>query len=193
VLTTENFDEVLAAHSNILVEFYAPWCGHCKSLKPEYEKAAKTLKASGIDVPLAKVDATEHKELGTKYGVQGFPTLKWFVNGVAQEYNGGRTEATIVNWIKKKVQPSTAELTTVAEVEALVASNKVVVVFFGESDASFNTFSELTKNNDDVVFGHVFNAELRVHYGVQGTGLILFRSFEEPKLVYAGEFTVADL
>ena len=63
-----------------------------QSLKPEWAKAATELKAHDASILVAKVDATEEKALGTQYGVKGYPTLKWFIDGeVASDYNGGRT------------------------------------------------------------------------------------------------------
>lgn len=83
-----------------LVEFYAPWCGHCKSLKPEWEMAATGLK--GI-ISVAGVDADAHGSLAQQYGIQGFPTIKLFYTDAAGslktvEYKGGRNAKDIVQW-----------------------------------------------------------------------------------------------
>ncbi|KAK9811676.1 hypothetical protein WJX72_008165 [[Myrmecia] bisecta] len=99
-LTGSNFKSVVGGSDGLfLVEFYAPWCGHCKSLKPEWEKAAKAL--SGL-VKVGAVDADQHKELGGEYGIQGFPTIKLMnvKNGKikASDYKGGRTAKDIVTY-----------------------------------------------------------------------------------------------
>lgn len=92
VLTESNFDSFLELHTTngVLVEFYAPWCGHCKALTPEYEKAAKKLKQSNVDVPLAKIDGTIEMKLTQKYSIQGYPTLKFWKNGEPTDYDGQR-------------------------------------------------------------------------------------------------------
>lgn len=90
VLTDGNFSDFLESSGNVMVEFYAPWCGHCQALAPEYAAAATELKDS--DAVLAKVDATEENELAQKYEIQGFPTVLFFVDGVHRPYQGPRTK-----------------------------------------------------------------------------------------------------
>jgi thioredoxin-like negative regulator of GroEL len=66
VLTPENFDKVvLDPAKDVFVEFYAPWCGHCKHLAPTYEKFATAFKAEP-DVVIAKIDADKYKDLANK-------------------------------------------------------------------------------------------------------------------------------
>jgi protein disulfide-isomerase-like protein len=103
VLTEDNFDETLARFSPVMVKFYAPWCGHCKKLAPEYEKAAFMLRAKGSRARLAKMDATAFPAVGKAHGVEGFPTLKVFVDGAASDltFNRQRTAVEVANFMRK--------------------------------------------------------------------------------------------
>ncbi|KAF3509656.1 hypothetical protein F2Q69_00002363 [Brassica cretica] len=133
VLTPDNFDEiVLDQNKDVLVEFYAPWCGHCKSLAPVYEKVATVFKQEE-GVVIANLDADAHKSLGEKYGVSGFPTLKFFPkdNKAGQDYEGGRDLDDFVGFINEKVgtsRDSQGQLTSKAGiVESLDALVKELV------------------------------------------------------------------
>jgi len=70
-LDAETFASFTTENPISLVEFFAPWCGHCKSLAPEYEEAATTLKEKGIK--LAKIDCMDHGDFCQSKGILGFP------------------------------------------------------------------------------------------------------------------------
>lgn len=105
-LTDDNFDKLVINSEDMwLVEFFAPWCGHCKNLAPEWASAATELKGK---VKMGALDATVHSQKAAQYGVKGYPTIKHFPAGKKtkqsdEEYDGGRTAKDIVNWALDKV------------------------------------------------------------------------------------------
>jgi len=103
-LTDKNFDEiVLDTSKHVLVEFYAPWCGHCKRLAPIWDELATVFKPDE-GVVIAKVDADHYKDVGGKYDVHGFPTLISFPkdNKAGEKYEGGRELNDLVSYVNSK-------------------------------------------------------------------------------------------
>ncbi|ORY49995.1 thioredoxin-domain-containing protein [Rhizoclosmatium globosum] len=99
--TASNFkDVVMDTEHAVMVEFFAPWCGHCKNLAPEYKKAADSLKGLAKLVAV-DCDAESNKPLCGQYQVQGFPTLKVFGKNKKspQDYQGERKAKAIVDFM----------------------------------------------------------------------------------------------
>ena len=98
-LTQADFAEKVTRSNDLwLVEFYAPWCGHCKSLAPEYEKAAKALE--GV-FKIGAVDMTTDQAAGAAYNIKGFPTIKLFGanKNAPTDYQGARTAQGIIEFM----------------------------------------------------------------------------------------------
>jgi len=189
VLTEKNFQEALDANEFILVEFYAPWCGHCKALAPEYAKAAGILAEKESTVALAKLDATEEPKIAEQFEVRGYPTLKFFRNGKDTEYNGGRTADTIVSWLEKKTGPPAKTLATVDEAKAFVADNDIAVIgFFDSVDSDgAKAFLAAAGNMDDYPFGIATEAAVLAEY--KAAGVVIFKNFDEGRNDLEGDVT----
>ena len=141
-LIPDNFDDVvLKSGKPALVEFFAPWCGHCKKLAPIYEELATNFDFAKDKVSIAKVDADAEKELGRRFGVQGFPTLKWFdgKSDTPTDYQGGRDLESLSSFITeklglkiktKKAASSAVEMLTDRSFKTKIGGEKDVLVAF---------------------------------------------------------------
>lgn len=76
VLTENNFEREIRKHNLLGIEFYAPWCGHCQQLQPEWQEAAKQL--AHDEVHLAKVDCTKEQAICDRFDVKAYPTIYFF-------------------------------------------------------------------------------------------------------------------
>jgi protein disulfide-isomerase A6 len=102
----KNFKKiVLESTEVVMVEFFAPWCGHCKKLEPEYRAAAGKLKGL-VKLVAVDCDNSANRELCSRYGVQGFPTIKIFgegKKGAPTDYQGAREASAIVSTMKSAI------------------------------------------------------------------------------------------
>jgi len=206
-VNTKNFGTALGSKPSF-VKFYAPWCGHCKNLAPIFEQLADTFSPHKDKVHIVKIDADgDGKETGKKYGVSGFPTLKWFPNGVDSDpepYEGGRDLETLVDFISKKTgirvhikgPPPPAYLTLDSDTFKDVVSDqkKSVLVAFtapwcGHCKNLKPTLSKVAKNFEDETNCVVadFNADAHQNkpiaskYGVSSYPTIKFFPMGEDK------------
>jgi len=191
VLEKGNFQDAITQNKHILVEFYAPWCGHCKSLEPEYIKAAQKLRDLNSEIQLAKVDATEQGELAEEHKIRGYPTLKFFRDGKPSDYNGGRTGDEIVNWLLKKTGPAAKAISSVDDAKEFAdAADVVVLGLFQdlESEAA-KQFLAAAQEVDDYRFGISADAEVLKQYEVTADAVLVLKKFDDGKAVLDKDIT----
>ncbi|ELU15730.1 hypothetical protein CAPTEDRAFT_156715 [Capitella teleta] len=195
VLTEANFDAALEKHDAILVEFYAPWCGHCKALAPEYATAAKKLNDEGSTLKLGKVDATVETKLATKFSVRGYPTIKFFRNGNPIDYSAGRKADDFINWMKKKTGPPAVTVATVDEAKALIEKDDVVIVGFfkDQSTDAAKAFLAVASQYDDVPFAITEAEDVFTDNKVEGEAVVLFKKFDEGRNDLTADLTEANI
>jgi len=197
VLTDDNFEQAVKEHEMLLVEFYAPWCGHCIALEPEYKKAAKMLSEAESPVSLAKVDATKEKKVAEKFKIEGFPTLKFFNHGQPSEYSGPREAEGIVDWLTKKSGPQWTEVDSKVELEKLVKEKEAIAVgFFSDLESSWpatKLFREVASMVDDVDFYIVSKPATMKEIGATEATIRVMKSFDEPIVEFKETLTKENL
>ncbi|KAJ7391853.1 Protein disulfide-isomerase A5 [Desmophyllum pertusum] len=145
-LTNETWDSFMKEHSSVLLMMFAPWCGYCKSMKPDYFKAAEILSEEHPSAALAAIDCTRFKPLCKQIEIKGFPTVKYFKNGeFEKEYEGDRSVEDLVTFMKtvsgfdnipdekeasKETEPEGLKILTAATFDSFLSKTGHVIVMF---------------------------------------------------------------
>lgn len=191
-LSADNFESFIKEHTLVLAEFFAPWCGHCKNLAPEYVLAAADLEPKNIS--LAQIDCTENQDLCVEQGIRGYPTLKVFKNGNIQypvDYQGQRNREGIVSYMIKQLEPPVKSFTgkeAKEDFEAFVSeASTAVIVDYGVEGLN-DTFYELAG-----VFNNDFSFVQYMDSGISKPDLKLYLLNEDPIVFNEESYSVDTL
>merc|ERR1719367_8075 len=103
-LTPANYDSMTDGKT-VFIKFFAPWCGHCKKMAPDWEKLSAEWEGNEIGL-VAEVDCTaEGKPLCDANGVKGFPTIKYGDPNSLEDYSGGRSFDDFSSFAKENLKP----------------------------------------------------------------------------------------
>ena len=157
----------LILHHSSGYRFYAPWCGHCKNLKPEYEKAAKGLKDLA-QVAAVNCDDENNKAFCGSMGVQGFPTLKIVKPSskksgkpIVEDYQGPRSASGIVDAVKAAIPNNVKKITDKGLSAFLDSSNSSskAILFSDKGTTSALTKVLATEYLGSMTFAQIRNKE----------------------------------
>eukprot|EP00636_Phaeomonas_parva_P019301 CAMPEP_0118853698 /NCGR_PEP_ID=MMETSP1163-20130328/2160_1 /TAXON_ID=124430 /ORGANISM="Phaeomonas parva, Strain CCMP2877" /LENGTH=156 /DNA_ID=CAMNT_0006786291 /DNA_START=276 /DNA_END=743 /DNA_ORIENTATION=+ len=116
-LDKTSFDDTVQPGQTWLLEFYAPWCGHCKRLNPILDDLAKQVYP---ELMIGKVDVTANRHLADDHGVKGFPTLRFFHSGEFYDYDGGRDFDALSDFARRITGDLVTDVDSREGVDALV-------------------------------------------------------------------------
>lgn len=197
-LTEETFDAFIAENPYVLAEFFAPWCGHCKKLGPEFAAAADSLVEKHDNIRLAQIDCTEEADLCQKFGIRGYPSLKVFKGetDAPSDYQGQRQADAIASYMIKMTLPAVQVVENAADLDdSITESNDVIVLQIlpeGSEEAPSNEiYYELANRfREDFSFFSTSADKYVQKYSVSSKpAYVVFRAGEELEdaSVYSGE------
>ena len=149
-LTDKNFEQAKQKYPKLMVKMYAPWCGHCKALAPIYSAVSDEID----DVVFGELDCTANQATCARYGVRGYPTVKYFADKRTYSFEKERTEEGLKGYLATMNGPLFVE-STLDELEAKYDnSSAFVVVGNDETKAQFEHFFLKYKGDLDLYFAY---------------------------------------
>lgn len=109
ILTDQTWEEAIRVIPKLVIKYYAPWCGHCQALAPEYAKAATSSEMKELGITFASIDLDSNIKTMLKAEIFGFPVIIYYENGTFnQHYSGGRTSDKMIKWFQQHMNTTTS-------------------------------------------------------------------------------------
>ncbi|CAF3791415.1 unnamed protein product, partial [Rotaria magnacalcarata] len=136
-----------------LIQFHAPWCGHCRKFEPIYEEIAKEVYdlSTSIDefknIRIVRIDATVYTDVANRYDVRGYPTVK-FVRGLQMfTYENERSKQAVLDFLRRVNGPALRWIPSIGRFNEVRREHDAFFMFvttnYDEDDVLFNQYKSL--------------------------------------------------
>lgn len=193
ILTELDFHDALEKNQYLFVNFHALWCRYSKKLKPEWNKLAKTVAERNYPVRLAKVEAYDEKKLAEEYEIEGYPTIKLFINKVPHPYNGERVESHLLEFLERKLKKDLSEISSVESVESKLKEYEWIGLYSGTNNDHLRAIKDVAFELNDVLFVRTSDTSVKNKYGLSDDTFVLVNNITSKHYKYDGSFSSADL
>lgn len=159
VLTPESFGKAYKKYNQLIIEYYAPWCGQCKNFAPQYTQLARLLPRMVPGMTLTKLDCEAHGEFCQQQGVESYPTLVYYDNGKEKHFKGRPSTESLMEWIDGMQHPIEV-INSYARLHHRRKKNDHSIVLVAKNDSHYaDMFRELSIEIPDFKWFHYMGEE----------------------------------
>ncbi|EGR33508.1 hypothetical protein IMG5_051050 [Ichthyophthirius multifiliis] len=197
ILNPQNFNDFVTQNEHVFIDFYAPWCDHCKQLDPEFIKISQNYQNQ--NVKFAKSDMSIHMSLSKKYKVDGYPDLRLFSFGNLEHnikyIQDQKKEEDLRNWLNQKIEKSSEKINHIEQLEELKQKNQALIVYFGlnEQETNFQTFKLVAMSYEETKFAYVLDQQIRAQEQAEDLSIVLYKNFDNKRDEYTGELKIIQI
>ena len=191
ILNDQNFLQSIADFNKLMILFYAPWCGHCKKLLPEYEKASNALKKEKI--ALAKIDAESNRRTSQMYGIESYPTIKVFIKQKEYTYDGERNEESIIYYMRKMSSDVLIKVNNTEQADKILKENYASIILFGNDQKIVSEFEASGRVNRDINFIQIDNDDVIKYLNGTKDTISIYKSDDNEWIQYNNDIYDDDI
>lgn len=149
ILNEDNFQRIINQYQVVLVQFYVPWCGHCKKFSHELTKASDLTRSTNQSIVFGILNADQHENIANAYNVHNFPSLRLFLNKTMIAYEGPKDFEFILAWVSARMETGAQMVNSTAQIHSFLNNYSSVLSVIGPTLQELELLHKVARMSQD--------------------------------------------